>query len=386
MSVIRPHLFFAFSFVLFMGLLVPSTGAQTADEFFDRGLAALKSKNFKEAADNFARFIQLDPTSPFAFNNRGMALSELGDYDNAIADFNQAIKMKSNVASIYSNRGTTYLRKRDFDRAIDDFARAVSIDPSHAPSYFGRGIAHAGKDNFDQAILEYTQAIQLNPRYSRAYSNRGEAYYQKQNYEQAILDSTEAIRLDPTDSTSYSNRGISLAHTHRYSDAIQDFDKALTLNSKRSWPLLGKAWTYIYLNDEPAAHRSALSYLKARASGEPIDLNAVLAGYVSLRKAKKRTEAIDFIDSWIKDATFSEWDMSIIKFLRGDLMEDQLMANADDIRKLTKARTYIGELHMLNGRPELAKPHFIWVRDNGVRLYFEYELAVAELKLLNAYR
>ncbi len=110
------------------------------------------------------------------FFDRGVEASENDNYDEAIADFTKALEIDPNYAKAYGNRGITYAEKGQPDEAIADFNKALQINPKDAEAYTYRGWAYAYKGQFDQAITDYNKAIEINPKLTEAYLNRGVAY------------------------------------------------------------------------------------------------------------------------------------------------------------------------------------------------------------------
>jgi hypothetical protein len=76
----------------------------------------------------------------------------------------------------------------------------------------------------------------------------------------------------------------------------------------------------------------------------------------------------------------SAWPYPIIRFLRGEVSADALLAMADSTDKMTEARCYVGMDLSQSGRREEALPHFRWVQENGTQDSLEYFLVLSELR------
>jgi hypothetical protein len=61
---------------------------------------------------------------------------------------------------------------------------------------------------------------------------------------------------------------------------------------------------------------------------------------------------------------------------------ENLLALATDSNKMTEAQTYIGMNLALSNHRNEARPHLLWVTENGNRSYFEYQLALMWIDLL----
>ena len=59
---------------------------------------------------------------------------------------------------------------------------------------------------------------------------------------------------------------------------------------------------------------------------------------------------------------------------------DELLRLATDNDKKSEAHTYIGMNLRLKGADDEARPHFEWVKEYGNKRFYEYPLAIEELK------
>ena len=179
-----------------------------AEAYYNRGIIFyLKSKNEYSTGDasaksdaarsieDFAKFIQIQPTNYNGFANRGVARILIRDWEGAISDFERAKELKPNdvsIAQINSNLSVTYRNRSmlrnsnsDLKGAISDANEAIALDPSYAEAYEIRGSCEFDENNFPAAIKDCTKAIELKPDYVNAYVTRSFA-------EQSSGDSTAA--------------------------------------------------------------------------------------------------------------------------------------------------------------------------------------------------
>jgi lipoprotein NlpI len=77
------------------------------------------------------------------------------------------------------------------------------------------------------------------------------------------------------------------------------------------------------------------------------------------------------------------WPAPLVKYLRADIGEKDLLALATDNDKMTEARAYVGMSLALEGRLDAARTHLEWVVKNGNRDFIEYGLAKSELRRIN---
>ena len=101
--------------VLFLGMTF--VYADTAEEYFNRGLANDKQGNWSEAISNYTNAIKINPNFAAAYFNRGNAYYNNGNYDLAISDYTKATGINPNLPQAYNNRGGAYINKGNNDQA-----------------------------------------------------------------------------------------------------------------------------------------------------------------------------------------------------------------------------------------------------------------------------
>jgi Tfp pilus assembly protein PilF len=86
-------------------------------ELFSRGLDAIKSNQYKEAADSFQKVVELDFEYEAAQSNLGVALSGLGKIkrdenliNSAIEKYKKTIELKPDHCDAFNNCGTALYR------------------------------------------------------------------------------------------------------------------------------------------------------------------------------------------------------------------------------------------------------------------------------------
>jgi tetratricopeptide (TPR) repeat protein len=185
-----------------------SVGAPTtADEFFQRGEAALRSGQVSQRAiADFSDAIRLDPKFADAYNRRGVAYLLLRRPDLAIEDHTEAIKLKPDNPDGYFGRAGAYLARGDHANVIADYTQALRLQPDDADprrinALLWRGRAYFFTEKYDEAVADYTRVIGLNPNYANSFFGygglfaiRAQAYARKGDYATAIADFDEAIR------------------------------------------------------------------------------------------------------------------------------------------------------------------------------------------------
>ena len=200
-----------------------------ASTYFNRAMNYAKTKNYKQAMEDYTRVIELNPSIPEAYYNRGLAYYNLKNYNKAIPDFTKYIQMKPNDGDGYRNCGRNYAKLKNNNMTISDFNKAIQLNSRDDISYYLRGKSYYDLKLYDQAISDLTKAIQLDPKYEIAYFYRGLSYGRTNKLKEALVDLNKAIQLNPTDGINYHVRGIIYEAMGDNVKAKADFDKAKQL-------------------------------------------------------------------------------------------------------------------------------------------------------------
>ena len=163
--------------------------------FFNKGLQAMKRKNWNEGIKQFTKVVDMHPRFYLAHYNRGLAYSGMGNIEQAIADYSKAIDMEPKFTNAYNSRGLAYSGTGNIEQAIADYSKAIELDLEYTEAYSNRGLAYNGTGNIEQAVADYSKAIELNPRYAEVYYNRGRVFHLLGKHEEATADYGTCRRL-----------------------------------------------------------------------------------------------------------------------------------------------------------------------------------------------
>lgn len=245
--------------VLLGSLMVTVATATAVGNWFEQGLADLKSKEYQAAVDKFSMAIEAVPDDFEALNNRGFARIYTGDYEGA----------------------------------IEDCSRSIAINPGSAKAYNNRGLARLFTGAFDEAIVDFDQAIAINPRYVDAYSNRGLAWSQKKDYAKAIADCTEALHLNPRSAKALYSRGFARDRQGDPGGAMWDYIQVLKVNPSYIEAFNSMAWIMATSPDDRLRDgRRAVAYAEKAVDNSPADINFIDTLAAAYAEAGRFDEAI----------------------------------------------------------------------------------------------
>ncbi len=134
--------------------------AGDAETYYLRGVANFQDFEFRAAAEDFDRAVELRPDFVDAVFHRGIVRVVRGRYDDAIEDFNRVIALKPDHAAAYYNRGRLRYWKGEYQAAIADFKEARKLDPMLGRELNLRSvIGELERDPEDDSVLGQVQRI-----------------------------------------------------------------------------------------------------------------------------------------------------------------------------------------------------------------------------------
>jgi TolB-like protein len=161
-----------------------SIGTQNPDAYlvFLQGRAKMSTQRLadtREAADDFARVIKLDPNYSPAYVELATAKLQLAEFE------------------IMENRPVAFESASDEAKLLIE--RALALDPNDAQAYVVRGYLRTFH-NLASAEQDYRRGIELNPNSARGYEGlAGVLFEDPTRRDEALAMITRAQRLDPLD-------------------------------------------------------------------------------------------------------------------------------------------------------------------------------------------
>ena len=224
---------------------------------------------YQEAADQYRRTLELEPTSDDAYGGLADAYVQLGNLAYAEDAFKRAISLRPGYWATYNWLGLFYMDHARYEDAAAMFSHVVSLAPDSFTGYSNLGVVRAFEGRYAEAVPLFEKSLSIRPT-GDARSNLATAYFQM----------------------------------HRYADSAAQFEQAVQLDSKNYifWGNLGDA--YYWAPDRRS--KAAAAYLQAIQLGEerlrlnPNDAGLVgsLAIYHAMRDEKK--PALDNLNSALR--------------------------------------------------------------------------------------
>ncbi|MGN6639258.1 MAG: TPR end-of-group domain-containing protein [Mucilaginibacter sp.] len=192
-------------------------------------------KLYRDAINDYALAVKLNPNNGWAYWGRASTYSRNGDFELADADYTKAMSFftgnNSNLATLYDDRAAMEMGEEKYQKALQDDSIALKYNDKYAPAYYNRATAYAQNGDVQLSIDAYNQAIPFYKDNNRALSGIQDAIangeYFLGEYDQAIKSSTMAISFNDKMWASYLNRGRAYLKKNNKDLALADFNKIL---------------------------------------------------------------------------------------------------------------------------------------------------------------
>jgi len=142
--------------------------------------------DFREAAENFRKAVELRQDSAMAHCNLGNALAKLGKVRDALASYRNALAQDPGYAEANRAMGSLLLNQHDVDEAVVAYRGAVDQESSNPRFLNGLGFALIRNKRYDEAIELLRKAHSIRPDYLLAHSNLGWALQESGRFGEAL--------------------------------------------------------------------------------------------------------------------------------------------------------------------------------------------------------
>jgi len=356
----------------------------TAEQYLQAGNQQARERQYDKAVDAYKQAIHLDPNLAAAYHALGSVYVNMGRSSDALVPFQTAERLDPNNALVHLNLGITLANLRRGEDALTELNEAKRLSPNDARIYNEQGnILHNLLGRLNDALAAYTEARRLNPNDPAIHHNIGLTLLQLGMIADAIEPLQTALRLSPQ----YRDARYLLSDVYsrlgRYNEAAESWGKFLEIVPNGPEALTKQAWAYLYLDEHGReAATDARRFLAAHGWQTPVSAYMAVIANLGYREAGQDEEARTILEEATKQADTGSWPFAIVRYLKGEISADELLRLATDNDKKTEAHAYMGLDLRLKGQTDEARAHYVWVRAYGNKRFYEYPLAISELKRL----
>jgi len=183
---------------------------------------------YREAAVEYQRAVELDPTDESAMIGLASAFEHQGAIDEAEKVYLRSIEAHPQSYVSYNALGTFYFRRSENEKALQMFQKVTELAPENHIGYVNLGAVYSELGRYSEAVEPLRKSILLRPSYG-AYANLGTSYFAVHNFAEAASSYTEATKLDPQQHIAWGNLGEAQFYAGKRDEAFRAYRKAIEL-------------------------------------------------------------------------------------------------------------------------------------------------------------
>ena len=149
----------------------------SAEARFMLATARMMARDYKGAAEEFARTVKLNPKLPSAHAYYGRVLLATGDRSGALENFQRELQLNPNDFDSNLFMGVLLKQDRSFDEALRHLDRALKIRPGDPSVRYQIGSAHLTLGNLAEAQKILEALTQESPDFGEAHVSLATVYY-----------------------------------------------------------------------------------------------------------------------------------------------------------------------------------------------------------------
>lgn len=256
--------------------------------------------------------------------------------------------------------------------------------PLSARQWNDRGSQLAQEQQWQPAIDAFSEAITLEPKRSEILVNRAVARQKLADWSGAEADCTAAAILNPEDTRAFLQRAIARAELGKNEDAFADASRAVRMEPENAQGVFIRHYLASRTGRHDLGHVAGENYIGIHGWEDPWSSFIALLNHVSLRRAGQDALARATLAEAAASVPADRWPAPVIAYLRGELPEAALLAQATAPDLATLARYYVGMQHWLAGDAVKARELFAAIVATGDRAFLQTKLATDHLRELNA--
>ena len=126
-----------------------------------------ETENQKEISDLIKDiwniWYEVDDPKVIEYFEKGIQAMRIRNYPLAIRFFNNLIEEDPNFAEAWNKRATVYFMMGDFDKSMQDIIKTLELEPRHFGALDGMGLIFIHQGQYQQAIDVYDKMLEIFP-------------------------------------------------------------------------------------------------------------------------------------------------------------------------------------------------------------------------------
>lgn len=165
---------------------------------YQKGVAAAKKGNSKNAVEFLSKAVAAYPNFPIALNDLGLQYLKLGQMSKASETFEELLKLKPADAAGHLNLGIALFNQKKLPEAEAHLREAVKLKTTDAASHYYLGMTLVSSKQYPEAEKELEQAIANGgENLALAHKYLGGLYMSSKKNQQAADELEKYLKLDP---------------------------------------------------------------------------------------------------------------------------------------------------------------------------------------------
>ena len=263
-----------------------SADAARASTYSNMGVSLRNEGKFEEAAVQYRRAIELNPSNLGAHYNLANTLLALNRLDEAIVEFRLALRLDPSRYEVRTNLANTLVRVGRLDEAATEYELALESKPDAADTVKNLALTLERQGEVDRAAGQWRRLLELKGDHALAHYHVGLILAQRDEVEAAIghLKQAAEARGDWAD-PHYALGGI-YYRQGRSDLAVDQWRKTVSLSKSAPGPLNSLAWVLATSGDETLGEPAeAISYARQACEitkyKQPALLDTLAAAYAA---------------------------------------------------------------------------------------------------------
>jgi tetratricopeptide (TPR) repeat protein len=189
---------------------------------------------------------------------------EQNQYKAAASDIEKALELSPRSAQAFFLRGTLYFHQEAYDKALKALKKAIELDPSQLEPRIQMIAVYANAGQYEKAIYEATKMLDQGIIDPVLLLNRGYAAMSLGKYDLAAGDFEKALQLNPELAEARNNLGFVRFRNGETREGRKLIEQGLRLNPQNA---LAYAFRALILNSEGKSDSACADLKRARALG-----------------------------------------------------------------------------------------------------------------------
>lgn len=197
-----------------------------SNQALSRGIDLYTKKEYEDAAKEFQRAVNLNPTSDYSVDaTKYLAQSylKLEKADKAIEAYRNTLDRQHDRDDLYLELGNLLYAEDRHEEAVQAYQKAVNIDPSSLNQFsLAQGLMQTGR--YEAARATFSNVIRLEPNSAHGYLGLGQAYSKEGDYDSAIEQFEKALDKQSDYYEAYAEIGYAYADMGEIDEARELVD------------------------------------------------------------------------------------------------------------------------------------------------------------------